>query len=126
MTTPLLHTRTRNPYGTIGQKASSTNPHSGINPHAPEKRGDWVMRAKCRDVDPDSLFVTGAEQRQAAEICSFCPVILQCRADALDNKVEFGVWGGLTERQRRAILRKNPHVTNWYEYLSNGGELIGL
>ena len=68
MTTPLLRTRTRNPYGTIGQKASSTNPHGGINPHAPEKRGDWVMRAKCRDVDPDSLFVTGAEQRQAAEI----------------------------------------------------------
>lgn len=50
----------------------------------------------------------------------------ECRADALDNKVEFGVWGGLTERQRRAVLRKNPHVKDWATHLSSGGEIIGL
>lgn len=52
--------------------------------------------------------------------------MLQCRADALDNRVEFGVWGGLTERQRRALLRKNPHIKSWAEYLASGGELVGI
>lgn len=90
------------------------------------ERGEWITQAKCRVGDPDALFVRGAEQRKAAVICRHCPVVTECRADALDNKVEFGVWGGLTERQRRALLRKNPHITNWAEYLSSGGELNGI
>jgi len=90
------------------------------------ERGEWITQAKCRAGDPDALFVRGAEQRKAAVICRHCPVVTECRADALDNKVEFGVWGGLTERQRRALLRKNPHITNWAEYLSSGGELNGI
>ena len=49
-----------------------------------------------------------------------------CLADALDNGVEFGVWGGLTERQRRALLRKNPQIDDWADYLAHGGELIGI
>lgn len=89
-------------------------------------RGEWVTQAQCRGGDPDALFVRGAEQRKAAAICRACPVMTECRADALDNKVEFGVWGGLTERQRRAVLRKNPHVKDWATHLSSGGEIIGL
>ena len=89
-------------------------------------RGEWVTLAHCRSGDPDALFVRGAEQRKAAAICRRCPVQMECRADALDNKVEFGVWGGLTERQRRAVLRKNPHVTNWASHLSSGAEIEGL
>ena len=61
-------------------------------------RGEWISQAHCRNVDPDELFVKGAAQRKAVAICRHCPVVLQCRADALDNKVEFGVWGGMTER----------------------------
>lgn len=90
------------------------------------ERGEWVTQAKCRNGDPDALFVRGAAQRRAAAICRHCPVAMQCVADALDNKVEFGVWGGLTERQRRALLRKNPHITNWAEHLAQGGELAGI
>lgn len=89
-------------------------------------RGEWVTKAKCRDGDPDALFVRGAEQRKAAVVCRHCPVMDQCRADALDNRVEFGVWGGLTERQRRALLRKNPEVENWANYLAEGGDLNGI
>ena len=89
-------------------------------------RGDWVTQANCRNGDPDALFVRGAEQRKAAAVCRRCPVQLECRADALDNRVEFGGWGGLTERQRRAVLRKNPHVTDWAEHLSSGAEIEGL
>lgn len=90
------------------------------------ERGEWVTQAACRNGDPDALFVRGAEQRRAAAICRHCPVLTECRADALDNRVEFGVWGGLTERQRRALLRKNPQITNWAEYLAAGGELKGI
>ncbi|AKK07699.1 Transcriptional regulator WhiB4 [Corynebacterium atrinae] len=90
------------------------------------ERGEWITQAKCRSGDPDALFVRGAEQRKAAVICRHCPVVIECRADALDNKVEFGVWGGLTERQRRALLRKNPHIDSWAEFLAAGGEIDGL
>lgn len=41
----------------------------------------------------------------------------ECAADALDNKVEFGVWGGMTERQRRALLKQHPEVVSWSDYL---------
>lgn len=87
------------------------------------ERDEWVMYANCRDCDPDALFVRGAAQRQAAAICDDCPVLLTCRADALDNKVEFGVWGGLTERQRRAILRRHPEIVSWREFFEQGGEV---
>jgi len=90
------------------------------------ERGEWITQAKCRSGDPDALFVRGAEQRKAAVICRHCPVVIECRADALDNRVEFGVWGGLTERQRRALLRKNPHITSWADFLAAGGDIEGL
>lgn len=106
---------------------TSWNPFAGtVTAPTAGERGDWVMQANCRNGDPDALFVRGAAQRRAAAICRQCPVLQQCRADALDNKVEFGVWGGLTERQRRALLRKNPHVSNWAKYLAAGGELVGI
>lgn len=79
-------------------------------PAVPE---DWTTAAACRDVDPDELFVTGAAQNRAKAVCLGCPVRAQCLADALDNRVEFGVWGGMTERERRALLRRRPDVTSW-------------
>jgi WhiB family redox-sensing transcriptional regulator len=42
----------------------------------------------------------------------------ECLAHALDHRVEFGVWGGMTERQRRALLRARPEVTSWAELLT--------
>ncbi|WP_311489023.1 WhiB family transcriptional regulator [uncultured Corynebacterium sp.] len=83
-----------------------------------KNRGEWITHAHCRNVDPEELFVKGAAQRKAVAICRHCPVVLQCRADALDNKVEFGVWGGMTERQRRALLRRRPDVTDWADFFA--------
>lgn len=83
-----------------------------------EGRIAWVSKALCRSGDPDELFVRGAAQRKAAVICRHCPVILECAADALDNHVEFGVWGGMTERQRRALLKQHPDVTSWADYFA--------
>lgn len=74
---------------------------------------DWAAQAACRMTDPDALFVQGAAQNRAKLVCSGCPVRTECLADALDNGMEFGVWGGMTERERRALLRRRPHVTSW-------------
>lgn len=78
---------------------------------------DWAARAACRTTDPDTLFVQGAAQNRAKAICMGCDVRTECLADALDNRVEFGVWGGMTERERRALLRRRPHVTSWRNLL---------
>jgi len=78
---------------------------------------DWAARAACRNVDPDSLFVQGAAQNRAKAICLGCPVRTECLADSLDSRVEFGVWGGMTERERRALLRRRPNVTSWRHLL---------
>ena len=74
---------------------------------------DWTTRASCRTSDPDDLFVQGAAQNRAKQVCLGCPVRTECLADALDNRVEFGVWGGMTERERRALLKRRPDVKSW-------------
>ena len=73
----------------------------------------WIALSACRTADPDELFVTGAAQNRAKAVCLSCPVRTECLSDALDNRVEFGVWGGMTERERRALLRRRPDVTSW-------------
>ncbi|HXL61660.1 MAG TPA: WhiB family transcriptional regulator [Mycobacterium sp.] len=102
--------------------ARRTNPnmsaHSLVQGAEAEARIAWVSQARCRQADPDELFVRGAAQRKAAVICRHCPVILECGADALDNRVEFGVWGGMTERQRRALLKQHPEVVSWAEFFA--------
>lgn len=79
---------------------------------------DWASRGQCRHSDPDALFVQGKEQRSAKSVCRGCPVIVECLADALDNRTEFGVWGGMTERERRALLRRRPDVTSWADFFA--------
>ena len=74
---------------------------------------DWAARSACRQADPDELFVSGAAQNRAKALCFACPVRTECLSDALDNRVEFGVWGGMTERERRALLRRRPDVASW-------------
>ena len=78
--------------------------------------GEWTVHAACRTTDPDTLFVQGAAQNRAKVICSGCQVRTECLADALDNRVEFGVWGGMTERERRALLRRRPNAS-WRQVL---------
>ena len=74
---------------------------------------DWAAYGLCTSSDPDALFVQGKAQRSAKVVCRACPVIAECLADALDNRTEFGVWGGMTERERRALLRRRPDVRSW-------------
>lgn len=83
------------------------------------KPQDWAARGSCSQYDPDAMFVQGAAQNRAKLVCRGCPVRTECLADALDNRVEFGVWGGMTERERRALLRKRPEVKDWAALLED-------
>lgn len=80
---------------------------------------DWMTDAACRGAEPDELFVPGAAQNRAKAVCFGCPVRTECLADALDNRTEFGIWGGMTERERRALLRRRPNVASWTTLLED-------
>lgn len=73
---------------------------------------DWRHRAACRDEDPELFFPIsevgpGARQaEQAKAVCARCPVREQCLRYALDNGLDHGIFGGTTERERRALTRR--------------------
>jgi WhiB family redox-sensing transcriptional regulator len=77
---------------------------------------EWSWQAACRDSQPDTLFVKGAEHNKAKQVCSTCRVRSECLAEALENHIEWGVWGGMTERERRALIRNNPGAS-WRDVL---------
>jgi WhiB family transcriptional regulator, redox-sensing transcriptional regulator len=82
-------------------------------------RVNWRTAARCRTADAEGLFVRGARQREARGFCRTCPVRTECLAHALDQRIEFGVWGGMTERERRALLRRRPDVRSGAELLAD-------
>jgi WhiB family redox-sensing transcriptional regulator len=71
-----------------------------------EDERPWAAYAACRGVDPD-LFFPGpdGDAREAMRICAGCAVQAECAEWALDMQLSFGIWGGLTEQDRRRLLR---------------------
>ena len=66
----------------------------------------WEDEANCIGVDPDLFFPErGESTREAKEFCLGCAVRLDCLEYALVNGEKFGIWGGLSERERRRIRR---------------------
>ena len=66
----------------------------------------WSEDAKCLQADPDTFFPEkGGSTREAKRICLQCDVREQCLDYALDNDERFGIWGGLSERERRRLKR---------------------
>ncbi|MBP8920659.1 MAG: WhiB family transcriptional regulator [Micropruina sp.] len=76
----------------------------------------WPLLAKCRGLQ-DDMFPDGADQKRARTICLGCQVRAECLAEALDNRIEWGVWGGMTERERRRLLRQHADITSWRQIL---------
>lgn len=68
---------------------------------------DWRADGLCAQTDADLFFAVGAlEHKQAKRICRSCPVRTECLSYAMDSPVDHGIWGGLTERERRRWRRK--------------------
>lgn len=76
------------------------------------RRTDWRHRAACREVDPELFFPVGntgpalAQIDEATAVCHRCPVIDQCLQFALESGQDAGVWGGLSEDERRSMKRR--------------------
>ena len=67
----------------------------------------WQEFSNCLGVDPDLFFPErGASTREAKEVCRGCVVREDCLEFALANGEKFGIWGGMSERERRRIRRQ--------------------
>ena len=85
-----------------------------VNQRIEATEGDdraWQDQANCLGVDPD-LFLPerGASTREAKEVCRGCEVRQQCLEYALANGEKFGIWGGLSERERRRLRRQRAQA----------------
>lgn len=62
----------------------------------------WLERALCAQTDPEAFFPDkGGSTREAKKVCLTCEVRAECLEAALLNDERFGIWGGLSERERR-------------------------
>lgn len=67
----------------------------------------WMLRARCRDAAPGAFFPSdGVGVERARRVCGECGVQAECLEYALEFRIDHGVWGGCSERERRRILRK--------------------
>ena len=77
---------------------------------------DWRHRALCRDEDPELFFPIGTtgpalgQMEQAKTVCRRCPVTESCLDWALRSGQDSGVWGGLSEDERRALKRRQART----------------
>jgi WhiB family redox-sensing transcriptional regulator len=70
-----------------------------------EDRG-WQERALCAETDPESFFPEkGGSTRDAKRVCLSCDVRTECLEYALEHDERFGIWGGLSERERRRLKK---------------------
>ena len=74
---------------------------------AEDEEESWQDRALCAKTDPEAFFPEkGGSTREAKKICTGCEVKAECLEYALANDERFGIWGGLSERERRRIKRE--------------------
>lgn len=80
--------------------------YSGSVPDTYTRPSDWLTKAPCK-AEPDAMFATSTAGIVAAkDICRSCSVIESCLQWALDTGTDYGVWGGLSEQERRALRRR--------------------
>ncbi|MCA2229147.1 WhiB family transcriptional regulator [Nonomuraea sp. NPDC052129] len=77
---------------------------------------DWRHRAACRDVDPELFFPIGntgpalMQIEEAKQVCRSCSAVDLCLKWALESGQDAGVWGGLSEDERRALKRRSARA----------------
>ncbi|MEO8815151.1 MAG: WhiB family transcriptional regulator [Mycobacterium sp.] len=104
---------------TAGAGVEIGRPHLSLVPDKPDAFGafgnpesapiideQWQDRALCAQTDPEAFFPEkGGSTRDAKKICQRCPVRNECLDYALGHDERFGIWGGLSERERRRLKR---------------------
>jgi WhiB family redox-sensing transcriptional regulator len=76
-------------------------------PHPDHHTPRWMLRAHCREAAPGEFFPSdGVGVEHARKVCGECPVRVDCLEYALTYRIDHGVWGGCSERERRRILRQ--------------------
>jgi WhiB family redox-sensing transcriptional regulator len=93
--------------------AADDNPEQGRGPYVTPSftfiDQPWADQAVCAQTDPESFFPEkGGSTRQAKAVCAQCFVQAECLDYALTADERFGVWGGLSERERRALKQPGP------------------
>jgi WhiB family transcriptional regulator, redox-sensing transcriptional regulator len=74
---------------------------------------EWPRYGACRDEDPELFFPVGSpgqvmlQVEKAKAVCARCPVVVDCLAYAVNTGQESGVWGGLSEAERRWAVRRS-------------------
>ena len=67
----------------------------------------WQERALCAQTDPEAFFPEkGGSTREAKKVCLGCDVRAECLEYALEQDERFGIWGGLSERERRKLKKR--------------------
>ena len=82
----------------------------GVRQQVPEEDENplaWQSDSLCAQTDPEAFFPEkGGSTRDAKKICSSCEVRSSCLEYALENDERFGIWGGLSERERRKLRKR--------------------
>jgi len=109
------------------------NPYDVFNQASPPELPEgWKRKGLCasRDIDPDLFFPIHDEKsssqvkaQQARIVCAQCPVRNECLTHALLYREKQGVWGGTTDKERKAILNKRP---SWRKCNQCGSVTFGL
>jgi len=95
-------------------QARSVDPSAlvGAAPLDDDEDRTWMLEARCLDADPEAFFPEkGGSTREAKRICAACPVRDECLDYALRHDERFGIWGGLSERERRRAKRVTVGAT---------------
>ena len=72
----------------------------------PDEDNGWHERALCAETDPEAFFPEkGGSSREAKNVCLGCDVRAECLEYALMKDERFGIWGGLSERERRRLKK---------------------
>ncbi len=79
----------------------------GLGTGVEEGELSWHDRALCAQTDPEAFFPEkGGSTREAKRVCVGCEVRVECLEYALAHDERFGIWGGLSERERRKLKRR--------------------
>jgi WhiB family transcriptional regulator, redox-sensing transcriptional regulator len=92
------------PHLTLLSDSATASPAMPWTDLSPAGDPSWRLDALCAETDPEAFFPEkGGSTRDAKRVCSGCSVRAECLEFALANDERFGIWGGLSERERRRL-----------------------